>query len=495
MNDDDLLKHLTSLARTESKPAGMAHWRDSLQAHPRRWALGPILGLASGVAAVAVVLVGVQVGNHTPHSSPGGNHPAVGVTASATTKGSTSGSPLASPSSTATSTTGTAGSHPQSQSAPGQVVAGIVTGWGDNSDGALGNGLQTNSASPVPMQLPAGSHVAQIVEGDGASVAVLSDGTVWVTGRTYDGELGNGTYPVSVDVPTKVAITNVKSVSAGQFTLFALKNDGTVWSWGWNGYGALGTGSSASKTATPAEVPGLSNVVQVTAQWTTGVALKSDGTVWSWGDNAAGNLGNGTQCSPSTGCQGSGTPVQVHGAGNVGFLSGVASISSGRGDTLAVLTSGTVVGWGADNYGQLGDNDNKNKPAPVAMLASGGGQTLGGVASVAAGGTFTLVLKGDGTVLAAGYNLDGELGNGTSGSSVYVPVAVSGLSDVKAVAAGYYHALALRSDGTVWAWGKNDAGQLGTGSAGGFRSSAAMVGGLSGQTAIAAGGSTSLALS
>src|SRR4029077_15751887 len=147
-----------------------------------------------------------------------------------------------------------------------------------------------------------------------------------VTGRGYDGELGNGTFTANVNTPTQVSISNVKSVAAGQFTVYALKNDGTVWSWGWNGYGQLGNNSSAGKVSTPGQVSGLSNIVAISAQWTTGVALRSDGTVWTWGGDGAGNLGNNTQCSPNTGCEGSSTPVQVHGVGNSGTLSGVVSI-------------------------------------------------------------------------------------------------------------------------------------------------------------------------
>jgi alpha-tubulin suppressor-like RCC1 family protein len=368
-----------------------------------------------------------------------------------------------------------------------------VSAWGENGYGELGNGSYTSSSSPVIMNFPAGTKIKQVVEGNYNTVVLLADGTVWSTGRGTEGEMGNGQSPASVNTPTKANISNVVSVAAGQYTIYAVKSDGTLWSWGYNSFGQLGNGTT-NQSLVPVQVSGLGNVVEVAAERFSGAALRSDGTVWAWGDNPVGNLGNNTTCSPSSGCTGSTTPVQVHGANDSGFLTGVVAITCGRDNTLALKSDGTVWGWGSDGWGQLGDNSRVNKSVPVPMLNPAGNATLTGVASVSGGGTFTLMLMSNGTVLATGYDTYGDLGDNNPPSSKLLPVSVLGLSGVKAVSAGYDSALALKNDGTVWSWGRNEAGELGPGFSGGQSNVAVQVPGLGSVLAVSEGGAVSLAL-
>ncbi|MGB9849149.1 MAG: Ig-like domain-containing protein, partial [Moorellaceae bacterium] len=171
------------------------------------------------------------------------------------------------------------------------------------------------------------------------------------------------------------------------------------------------------------------------------LAVKSDGTVWAWGWNYYGQLGDGTTINHTT-------PMRVTN------LTGVVAVAAGIYHSLALKSDGTAWAWGWNGYGHLGDGTTTNRTAPVQV------QGLTGVVAVAAGGYHSLALKSDGTVWAWGRNYEGQLGDGTT-TNRYTPVQVKNLTGVVAVAAGYYHSLALKSDGTVWAWGRNYEGQLG----------------------------------
>ncbi|WP_052487947.1 RCC1 domain-containing protein [Gordoniibacillus kamchatkensis] len=173
------------------------------------------------------------------------------------------------------------------------------------------------------------------------------------------------------------------------------------------------------------------------------IALKRDGTVWSWGDNSNGQLGDGTNVSKKQ-------PVQVSG------LSGVVAIAAGKLHALAVKNDGTVWTWGSNSFGQLGDGTttSSNVPEPLA--------TIHDAKAVAAGSYHSLVLRQAGKVSAWGYDAFGQLGDGGSANQL-TPVNVSGLDGVTNIAAGGSHSLAMKSDGTVWAWGGNFMGQLGDG--------------------------------
>ncbi len=260
-------------------------------------------------------------------------------------------------------------------------------------------------------------------------------------------------------------------VAGGAYHALALKADGTVWAWGSNGNGELGNGTTTS-TNNPTQVPGLSGITAVSGGRNYSLALKSDGSVWAWGYNLYGQLGNGTTADSSV-------PVQVSG------LAGVTAISAGGGHALAVKSDGTVWAWGENDQGQLGNGTTTNTSLPVQVTG------LAGVSQVSGGGYHSVALKSDGTVWAWGYNGDGELANGTLNGST-TPIQVPGVTTATAVAVGNTHTLVLKSDGTVWASGQNDFGELGNGTT---TNSASLVqaSGLSGVTGIAAGFVHSLA--
>jgi alpha-tubulin suppressor-like RCC1 family protein/streptogramin lyase len=262
--------------------------------------------------------------------------------------------------------------------------------------------------------------------------------------------------------PTRVAA----AVSA-----FAAQGTGTAW--GTSYFGQLGNGTNDDSN-TPVKVSNLSGATTVIAGEWHSLAIMGDSTVRAWGWNGRGQLGNGTYDD-------SNTPVQVSG------LSGVVAVSAGGSHNLALMSDGTVMSWGYNEYGQLGDgtNTNSNTPVPVSGLS--------GVIAVSAGGRHSLALLGNRTVMAWGYNNEGELGNGTNGPGTdsNTPVQVSGLSDVIAISAGYYHSLAKMGDGTVRSWGSNDSGRLGDGT-NADSNLPVKIPGLSGVVAISAGAAHSL---
>lgn len=340
---------------------------------------------------------------------------------------------------------------------PAAALAGDTLAWGDNGSGQLGDG--TYDTSNTPVQVGSLGEVRAVRGGCDHSLALRQDGTVWAWGHNGSGQLGNGTTGGEALSPVQVGnLSGVKAIATSCDYNLALKEDGTVWAWGSNYEGQLGNGTYGPSNV-PVQVGNLSGVKAIAAGYDHSLALKQDGTVLAWGDNGNGQLGNGTyDDSP--------TPIQVKTAGGSTF-GGIKAIAAGSDYSLALKSNGTVRAWGSNFYGHLGSGTTVNEsPAPI-KVKTAGGSTFGGVKRIATSGSaeHSLALRKDGTVWAWGYNYYGQLGNGASGLDAdrNVPVRVGNLSGVRAIAAGYYHSLALKEDGTVRAWGDNYYGVLGNG--------------------------------
>ena len=369
---------------------------------------------------------------------------------------------------------------------------GSPTGTMAFADGAASLGVVTLSngqATYTTSTLAAGLHVVTAVYSGDSNFAPFTAvllqragtaGTASAWGLNSTGQLGNNT---TTNSSTPVPVSNLAGailLAGGAEYSASLKQDGTVWTWGANTYGQLGNGTATSST-TPVQTENLSGVVLVTAGQNHTLALQSSGAAWAWGANANGQLGNGSTTNNAF-------PIQVTG------LPFVLSVAGGGGHSLALADDGSVWAWGLNNDGQLGigqsgDDQNGNPLiSRVPVQVSG----LSGASAIAGGGYHSLALKSDGTIWAWGSNSNGQLGNNTTTDSP-VPVPVSGLTGMIAVAGGGVYSLALKSDGTIWAWGRNDAGQLGN-STTTDSSVPVQVAKLTGILAIAAGDSDSVAL-
>jgi alpha-tubulin suppressor-like RCC1 family protein len=272
--------------------------------------------------------------------------------------------------------------------------------------------------------------------GDRFSLASSPDGELWAWGMNIYGNLGDGAtttrcFPARVlqSVNPATSLTNVVSVAAANTSSFAVRQGGAVKAWGENQC-TLGDGTCTNRSL-PVAVIGLNDGRAVSSRYGHSLAIRTDGTVWSWGKNAYGELGDGSTTVR-------GTPVQV-----VGLTNAVA-VATGLYGSVALLSDGTVRGWGLNNYGQVGDGTATNRLTPVPVVG------LSNVVAIASGTYFRIAIKSDGTVWG--------WGSGTA-----TPAQVAGLSQVLRISAGAWHAFAVREDGTLWAWGGNNYGQLGDG--------------------------------
>ncbi len=246
----------------------------------------------------------------------------------------------------------------------------------------------------------------------------------------------------------------MRMIDGGGSHTVALDSAGHVWTWGRNAEGQLGDGTTTRRT-TPVAVStpsGMSTVVAIAAGDYHTVALDAAGHAWTWGWNDYGQLGDGTTTRRNT-------PVAVSMPSGMGTI---VAIAAGYLHTVALDSAGNVWAWGNNDYGQLGDGTTSQRNTPVAVSAPSG---MGTVVAIAAGGYHTVALDAAGHVWTWGYNVLGQLGDGTTTNRT-TPVAVSmpsGMGTVVAIAAGDYHTVALDSAGHVWTWGRNDDGQLGDG--------------------------------
>ena len=311
------------------------------------------------------------------------------------------------------------------------------------------------------------SDVISVWGGARGSIVLKSDGTVWTWGANGTGKLGIGDtnlprmdVPVEVHGPGNIGFLNsVKAVMGCETHNVALKSDGTLWAWGLNSFGQLGTGNT-NNSSTPVQTglgatPPLTSVVKLGGRPYFTLAVKSDGTVWAWGMNRYGQMGNGT-VNPLSGPQVT-VPVLVSNSLPGEPINNPLQVTCGYQFGAALSTKGTVWTWGSGGHGELGQGASSTTsyyPAQVPGLTN--------IISISAGWFHILAVKSDGTVWAWGNNSNGELGDGTPVNR-FNPVQVLKVTNIVAASGGDSHSSALASDGTIWKWGLNDLGELGNG--------------------------------
>lgn len=368
---------------------------------------------------------------------------------------------------------------PVGPTAPSRLIATAISenridlAWLDNSNNEIGFRIQRKEGAAglytTVATLGAGavtySDTAGLVPNTAYAYRILAMGSV------VDSDYSNEATATTLNPPTTLRLD---ALGGGYRHALAVKAGGTVWAWGQNAFGQLGNGTTVASWL-PLQIPGLSNVVAVSHRGLYhSMALRGDGTLWTWGLNSNRQLGNGTSTIQTT-------PRQV-----VALGGNVARIGGGADHTMAVLNDGSFWIWGDNSRGQLGLGPVPDQAAPVQV-------PLPTTVVDATGGDYhTLVALSDGSVWTWGYNLFGALGLGYTNEFVNVPTQVAGLNNVVAVAGGRNHSLALKSDGSVWAWGGNSIYQLGDNTT--VQRTLPVLVGLTGVVAISAGDTFSMAL-
>lgn len=348
------------------------------------------------------------------------------------------------------------------------VSSGMVKCWGLNSSGQLGDNSAISSLTPVVVS--GITDAVQVSAGSRHTCARLSNGTVWCWGDNVDGQLGNGSTTDS-RVPVQVSgLSNATDISAGGGHTCAVRADGSSWCWGRNTEGQLGNSSNADSLV-PAQVStglGVAPAASISAGGLHTCALLQDSTVSCWGSNLLNQLGNSGVTAVSRNI-----PVPVL------SLTSAASISAGTAHTCAEVASPQGVRcWGSNSSGQLARTWQVSGLPPFTPITSSPEalpvQGVSTPSEVAAGSSHSCTILTDNSVLCWGENADGQLGNGNffgfvppdgvfPATSTIVPVAVSGLSSASQVAGGQFHSCARLFTGQVMCWGRNTSGQLGDG--------------------------------
>jgi alpha-tubulin suppressor-like RCC1 family protein len=332
-----------------------------------------------------------------------------------------------------------------------QYIGDELLTWGYGFTGALGNASDSSNSSVPITTFAGGTNWKQTSVARDATAAIKTDGTLWIWGDSALGVLGNGftTGVFSTPITTFAGETNWKQVSLKTYHAAAIKTDGTLWVWGAGSNGKLGNGIITGNRSTPVTTfAGGTNWKQVSAGRQHTAAIKTDGTLWTWGGAyAAGELGNAT-------INGSSTPVTTF-AGGTDWK----QVSCGYTHTAAIKTDGTLWTWGYSK--RLGNATiTGNISTPVTTFAGGTDWK-----QVGAGGSLHMAaIKTDGTLWIWGTTASGSLGNGISsfGITISTPITTfAGGINWKQVSTGGYYTAAIKTDGTLWTWGTGDDGRLG----------------------------------
>lgn len=332
---------------------------------------------------------------------------------------------------------------------PQYVQSGLLA-VGYNVDGTLGTNNTTDISSPS-QTIAGGANWKSVSCKVYLALAIKKDGTLWAWGNNDNGGLGDNTITKkSSPVQTIAGGTNWKQVDSRGDGAVAVKTDGTLWTWGSNALSALGDNTTTSKSSPVQTAAGGINWSTCSASGSACGAIKTDGSLWTWGWNIFGALGDNTTSDRSS-------PVQTISGGT-----NWRTISCGGGGTnmfmFSVKADGTLWGWGSNNSGQLGNNTTTNTSSPIQTVTGGNNWrrvSCGATSHVAA-------IKTDGTLWTWGTNSSGQLGD-NSGTSRSSPVqTVSGGQDWRIVSGHDGGTSAIKADGTLWVWGANNYGELGT---------------------------------
>ncbi len=286
--------------------------------------------------------------------------------------------------------------------------------------------------------------VTEMSAGGMHSLAIQKDGSLWAWGDNVDGQLGLGDNEDRT-IPTQVSSEQWRSLTAGLQHSLGIREDGSLWAWGSNEFGQLAQGEDIAESDEPLQVGTATDWLAVTAGIYHTLSLTHDGKLLAWGNNEKGQLGNGSFAHSTI-------PLVIQETWTWKM------VSAGGYHSLGIREDGTLWAWGSNTYGQSAQGDEltaSNEPLQVG--------TENDWLMVSAGGQYSLGIRADGSLWAWGENLEGQLGVDAAIEQSNAPMQVGEDTDWLAVSAGDIHSLALKKDGTLWAWGDNNSGQLGNG--------------------------------
>lgn len=311
---------------------------------------------------------------------------------------------------------------------------GTLWAWGRNLEDQIGD--NSNANQTLPVQIGTDNSWSMVAVGTYHSLALKSDGTLWGWGGNVNGESGGADIPALFGTDSDWAY-----IAAGLNFSGGIKSNGTLWMWGSNLYGKLGNGTTIS-SAIPVQVGASHDWISVALGNQHAIALKSDGTLWGWGLSNSGELG-------IIDYNGQSTPIQI------GTATDWAKIIVGYSNSYALKNDGTLWSWGGNDFGSVGNGQTADQITPVQI----GTSTWKEISAV----YHVLAIRSDGTLWSWGRNLYGELGNNNPGVNQFTPIQIGTGNDWIHCAAGFYHSLALKDNGTLWSWGDNQHGALGKG--------------------------------
>jgi alpha-tubulin suppressor-like RCC1 family protein len=328
---------------------------------------------------------------------------------------------------------------------------GTLWGWGLNSQGQIGDGTVTNRSSPV--QIGTLNNWSSVDCNQNHSIAVKNDGTLWSWGENSSGRLGLNVGSTTRSSPVQVGtLGNWSKIVTGTAHNLSIKTDGTLWSWGSNSIGQLGDGTSITRSS-PVQIGTRNDWNLIGAGITHSLAIRNDGTLWAWGQHSYGQLGLNLVVDFSTTRS---SPVQV------GTRNDWYRVAAGSVHSLAIRTDGTLWSWGRNQYGQLGDGTTLTRSSPVQVGTRNDWSNVfvSKDTSSAIYGT-SLAIKTDGTMWGWGLNTENQGGGVPLNTNRSSPVQVGNLKTWVSASIGINHSIALINDGALASWGTGNNGIMG----------------------------------
>ena len=328
----------------------------------------------------------------------------------------------------------------------GIKIDGTLWGWGQNGNLLGLNGNMANQN--LPIQIGTANDWATVSAGNVHTLAVKTNGTLWSWGNGQFGQLGNGLFNSATWTVTQVGTANDwLTVSAGNRFSLAIKTNGTLWSWGLNNFGQLGINNLIDQNL-PVQVGTASNWFKIDAGNQHSLAIDNAGFIYAWGNNAFGQFGNATNTNSLL-------PIAVSTSNNW------AEISAGWDHSMALDSSGILFTFGNNTNGQLCDGTNTASNVMVPISFSNSGVVTQYIA-ISAGNSFSLAIKNDNTLWSGGFNSSGQLGLGNN-TAVNILNQVGTSNTWFAISAGDVHSLAMETTTSLWSTGRGIEGQLGVG--------------------------------